>query len=41
MEARHGDQIVQMIRGESSPLSKSECSEVLQTRLSYYPTDLL
>ncbi len=41
IESRHGDEIVQMIRGESRPLSKSECSEVLQSRLSYYPTDLL
>jgi hypothetical protein len=41
MEASHGGEIVQMIRGESRPLSKSECSEVLQSRLSYYPTDLL
>lgn len=41
MEARHGAQIVQMIRGESRPLSTAECGEVMQTRLSYYPTDLL
>lgn len=37
----HSPQIVQIIRGESSPLAESECAEVLQARLSYYPTDLL
>jgi hypothetical protein len=41
MEALHSEHIVQIIRGESTPLSKAECAEVLQTRLSYYPTDLL
>jgi hypothetical protein len=41
MVAQHGPQIVQMIRGESTPLSEAESNEVLQTRLSYYPSDLL
>jgi hypothetical protein len=37
----HGDQIAQMVRGESAPLSESERHEALQPALSYYPTDLL
>jgi hypothetical protein len=36
-----GGEIAQMVRGEESPLSPSECREVLQSTLSYYPTDLL
>jgi hypothetical protein len=38
--ARHGMQIAQMVRGESMPLSEKERDEVLQSCLSYYPTDL-
>jgi hypothetical protein len=38
--AKHGIQIGQMVRGESSPLSSKETAEVLQSCLSYYPTDL-
>ncbi|HUJ50595.1 MAG TPA: hypothetical protein VLW25_10360 [Bryobacteraceae bacterium] len=41
MLAQHGEQIAQIVRGESMPLSESECKEVLQSSLSYYPTDLL
>jgi hypothetical protein len=37
----HGRQVAQIVRGESMPLSEVECREVLQTSLSYYPTDLL
>ncbi len=37
----HGPQIAQIIRGESRPLAESEVKEVLDSRLSYYPTDLL
>src|SRR6202043_2311577 len=37
----HGEQIAQIVRGESMPLSESERNEVLQSSLSYYPTDLL
>jgi hypothetical protein len=38
---RRGGQIAQMVRGESAPLSDAECREVLQSSLSYYPSDLL
>lgn len=41
MLAHHGEQIAQIVRGESMPLSESECKEVLHSSLSYYPTDLL
>ena len=41
MLAQHGEQLAQIVRGESMPLSDSECKEVLQSSLSYYPTDLL
>ena len=37
----HGVQIAQIVRGESQPLSESERNEVLQSSLSYYPSDLL
>jgi hypothetical protein len=36
-----GGQVAQIVRGDSMPLSDAECREVLQTSLSYYPTDLL
>jgi hypothetical protein len=39
--AKHGEQIAQIVRGESMPLSETERNEVLQSSLSYYPTDLL
>ncbi|MBV9760941.1 MAG: hypothetical protein JO340_10290 [Acidobacteriaceae bacterium] len=39
---RHcGAQIAQIVRGEESPLSDAERDEVLQSRISYYPADLL
>ena len=41
MLATHGGEIAQIVRGESSPLSDGECSEVLQSSLSYYPRDLI
>jgi len=41
MLAARGGQIAQIVRGDSSPLSDSECREVLQASLSYYPSDLL
>lgn len=41
MLAKHGEQIAQIVRGESVPLSVTESREVLQSSLSYYPTDLL
>jgi hypothetical protein len=36
-----GAQIAQIVRGEEMPLSGAERDEVLQSRISYYPTDLL
>lgn len=39
--ARHGGEIVQAVRGEAVPLADEEVAEVLQSRLSYYPNDLL
>ena len=39
---RHcGAQIAQIVRGEELPLSDAECEEVLQSRISYYPADLV
>jgi hypothetical protein len=35
-----GQQISQVVRGESSPLSDDERREVLQSAMSYYPNDL-
>ena len=37
----HGGQIAQIIRAESVPLSDAESREILQSSISYYPTDLL
>jgi len=36
----HGENIVQMVRGEQQALSKQECDEVLRSSISYYPNDL-
>jgi hypothetical protein len=36
-----GGEIAQIVRGEALPLSDSERQEVLQSRISYYPNDLL
>jgi len=36
----HGDQIAQIVRGETSPLSDGERQEILQGRISYYPNDV-
>jgi len=41
MLAERGEEIAQIVRGESRPLAESERREVLQSSLSYYPTDLL
>ena len=38
---RYGAAIAQIVRGESAPLSREEQAEVLQSRMSYYPSDLL
>lgn len=37
----YGDQIAQIVRGESAPLAETERTEVLNSSISYYPTDLL
>ncbi len=36
----NGDQIAQIVRGETSRLSDGERQEILQSRISYYPNDL-
>ena len=36
-----GGEIAQIVRGEALPLSDSERQEVLQSSMSYYPSDLL
>jgi hypothetical protein len=38
--AAHGDQISQVVRGETQMLSEGERQEILQSRISYYPNDL-
>jgi hypothetical protein len=37
----HGDQIAQIVRGEDAPLSEGERREILQSSMSYFPTDLV
>jgi hypothetical protein len=37
----YGDQIAELVRGETSPLAASEREEVLRSALSYYPSDLV
>jgi len=39
--AGHGTEIAQIVRGESCVLSDGERQEILQSSISYYPTDLL
>jgi len=38
--AKHGDSIVQLVRGETTRLSEGERAEILQSSISYYPHDL-
>ncbi len=38
--AEHGAQLAQIVRGETVALSEGERSEILQSRISYYPNDL-
>jgi hypothetical protein len=38
--ATHGSRIAQVVRGDTLQLSEGECHEVLQSRISYYPSDL-
>ena len=37
----HGNEIVQLVRGETLPLDPKTVEETLQARLSYYPSDLV
>jgi hypothetical protein len=37
---RHGEEIAQIIRGETLPLSKEERTEILQASVSYFPNDV-
>jgi hypothetical protein len=37
----HGAEIAQIVRGEDMPLSTTERNEVLQSSMSYHPSDLL
>ncbi|MEO7143326.1 MAG: hypothetical protein ABI165_07450 [Bryobacteraceae bacterium] len=39
--ASRSAEIAQLVRGEPAPLSESECQEIFQSRISYYPSDLL
>jgi hypothetical protein len=39
--AERGSQVAQMLRGESTPLSREEQEEVLRHRLSYFANDLV
>ncbi len=38
--SRHGDHVAQIVRGETARLSDGERQEILQGRISYYPSDL-
>jgi len=38
--AAYGDQVAQIVRGETQELSEGERQEILQGRISYYPNDL-
>jgi len=38
---QHGDQIAQIVRGETAVLSETERTEILQGRASYYPNDVV
>jgi hypothetical protein len=39
--AEHGNEIARIVRGEQAELSTGETDEILGSRLSYYPDDLL
>jgi hypothetical protein len=39
--AEHGNEIARIVRGENAELSVGETEEILGSRLSYYPDDLL
>jgi hypothetical protein len=40
MVAEYGHKITQVVRGDTLPLAEGEIAEVLQSRMSYYATDL-
>lgn len=40
LQREHGLEIAQIVRGDRLRLSSGECAEVLQSRISYYATDL-
>jgi hypothetical protein len=37
----HGEELVQLVRGDTAPLAPRSVEEALQSRLSYYPSDLV
>jgi hypothetical protein len=39
--AQHGSEIARIVRGEQAELSREETDEILGSKLSYYPDDLL
>jgi hypothetical protein len=39
--ADHGSEIVELVRGEFIPLAAKASAEILETSISYYPTDLV
>jgi hypothetical protein len=39
--ASHAEELVELIRGETSPLASKSIDDALQSRLSYYPSDLV
>jgi hypothetical protein len=39
--ASHGEELIQLIRGEALPLALKSAEEALQSSLSYYPSDLV
>ena len=41
MLSEHGEKIAQLVRGEVTPLAPSVSEEILQSSLSYYPSDLV
>jgi hypothetical protein len=41
LRASHGDELVQIMRGETLPFAPGYRDEVLQSSLSYYPSDLV
>jgi hypothetical protein len=41
LRASHGGELVQLVRGETTPLSAKAVEEALQASLSYYPDDLV